>query len=264
MRTLVLLLAMLTLAVPAAACGGQASDQSPPTTSASAVASTGGSGSGTSRPLPQTSEKVALDPADFATEIDNPYWPMAPGSTWVYAETEATGERLRVEVTVTDQTKVVMGIEARVIHDVVTQSGQLVEDTYDWYAQDRSGSIWYLGEDTREYENGEVVSTEGSWEAGVDGAQAGIVMPAEPRAGLSYRQEYYAGQAEDAATILSTEEWVEVPLGSFRDVVLTKDFTPLHPEILEYKLYAEGIGPVLVLGVSGGSAREELVRFQAR
>jgi len=143
----------------------------------------------------------------------------------------------------------------------VSERGQLIENTFDWYAQDTCGNVWYLGENTKEYENGEVVTTAGSWEAGVDGAQAGVVVPADPQVGLTYRQEYYAGEAEDAAEILSLDEQAQVTFGHFRDVLLTKDFTPLHRRVLEYKLYAKGVGPVLALGISGGSDREELIRF---
>jgi hypothetical protein len=223
-----------------------------------AVVFLAGCGGGDTAALPTGAEQVTLDPADFTTEIDNPYWPMAPGNRWVYRETDGEAEQ-RVEVTVTDETKTISGIEARVVHDIVTANGEVVEDTYDWYAQDADGNVWYLGEDTKEYENGKVTTTAGSWEAGVDGAQAGIAVPADPEAGLTYRQEYYAGEAEDAATVLSVDEWVEVPAGPYSDVLMTKDFTPLHPEILEHKLYARDVGPVLVLGISGGAGREELV-----
>ena len=212
--------------------------------------------------LPRGSEPVDLDPADFSTRIDNPYWPMAPGSRWVYRETDAEGTEQRVVVTVTNRTKTVAaGITARVVRDVVTEDGQPVEVTDDWYAQDECGNVWYLGEDTTEYEDGKPVSKAGSWEAGVDGAEAGVIVPAKPRVGLRYRQEYYAGEAEDAAEVLGIDEQAEVQFGHFTDVLLTKDFTPLQPKVLEYKLYARAVGPVLVLGVSGGSDREELVRF---
>ena len=173
----------------------------------------------------------------------------------------SAGTSQKVKVSVRVRTKEILGIDATVVHDVVTQHRQLVEDTIDWYAQDECGNVWYLGENTKEYEKGVVVSTAGSWEAGVHGAQPGIIMLGDPQAGLSYRQEYLAGEAEDAAKVLSTQEQTEVPFGHFRNVLLTKEFTPLHPKVLEYKLYAKGIGPVLILGVSGGSDREELVRF---
>jgi hypothetical protein len=220
------------------------------------AASCGGS---SDNALPTGSEPVTLDPADFTTEITNPYWPMAPGDRWVYREADGQGGEQKVVVTVTDMAKTVMGIDALVVHDVVSEDGQLVEDTFDWYAQDADGNIWYLGEDTKELENGKVTTTAGSWEHGVDGAQAGIAVPANPEPGLEYRQEYYAGEAEDSATVLSVDEWVEVPAGSYREVLMTKDYTSLQPEILEHKLYAKGVGPVLVLGISGGSDREELL-----
>ena len=213
--------------------------------------------------LPQADEVVTLDPADFTTEIDNPYWPMRPGTRWVYRETAPDGTRQRVVVTVTNRTKLLAnGITARVVRDTVTEDGQLVEDTRDWYAQDRDGNIWYLGEATTEFENGKPASTEGSWEAGVDGAQPGIALPANPTPGLEYRQEFYAGHAEDRASIVSLDEQAEVPAGHYRDVVMTRDVDPLKPRILEFKFYARGVGPVLAIGISGGDDREELVSLR--
>jgi hypothetical protein len=243
-----ILAATVALLVVLVACSGRSQQAS----DSSAVATT----------LPKGSQPVRLDPAQFTTEIDNPYWPMTPGSRWLYRETDK-GEVQRVEVVVTDQTKTIMGIQARVIHDKVTGSdGALVEDTLDWYAQDAKGNIWYLGEDTKEYENGKVTSTEGSWQAGVDGAQPGILLPASPRLGMSYRQEYYEGQAEDAAQVLSLDMRAKVPFGTFDKVLVTQDFTPLQPEIVEHKFYASGVGPVLTLAVKGGASREELLRFE--
>jgi hypothetical protein len=215
--------------------------------------------------LPHGSEAVTLHPADFTTRIDNPYWPMRPGTRWVYRETGPSGTRQRVVVTVTKRTKLIAnGVTARVVRDTVTEGGRPVEVTDDWYAQDRAGNIWYLGEHTTEYENGRPTSTEGSFEAGVDGAQPGVIMPARPRRGLRYRQEYYAGHAEDRAQVMSLREQVEVPFGHFGPprVLMTKDLNPLDPKVLEYKFFARGIGPVLSIDVSGGSDREELVRFR--
>jgi hypothetical protein len=210
--------------------------------------------------LPQGSEPVKLDPGDFTTQIDNRYWPMRPGSRWVYREPGENGRTQRVTVTVMHRTtRVAAGIRARVVHDVVTQGGKLVEDTYDWYAQDRAGNIWYLGEDTTEHQDGGT-SREGSWEAGVDGAQAGVIMPARPRVGLRYRQEYYAGHAEDRAQVASLHGRAVVPFGRFSDVLVTRDVNPLRKGPAEHKYYAKGIGPVL--GASGGGSREELVSFR--
>ncbi len=213
--------------------------------------------------LPQGSEPVNLDPADFTTRITNPYWPMKPGNRWVYRETDSEGTRQRVVVTVTDRTKkIANGLTARVVHDVATEGGKPVEVTDDWYAQDRAGNIWYLGEATTEYENGRPVSTAGSFEAGVDGAQAGVIMPARPRPGLSYREEYRKGEAEDRARIVSRREKAEVPAGYYPRVLMTRNVNPLSPKTLEFKFYARGVGPVLAVSVSGGSDREELLRFK--
>lgn len=214
-------------------------------------------------PLPQGREPVVLDPAQFTTRIDNPYWPMEPGSRWVYRETAPDGTRNRVVVTVTARTKLIEnGITARVVRDVVTDHGEAVEVTDDWYAQDCAGNIWYLGEKTAEYKNGKLVSREGSWEAGVDGAQPGIALPADPQVGMTYRQEYYAGHAEDAGEVFSRDEQVGVPAGHFGNIVMTRDTTALHPRVLEYKFYARGVGPVLELGISGGNDRADLLSYR--
>jgi len=216
------------------------------------------------RGLPQGSEPVTLDPAGFSIRINNPYWPMRPGNRWVYRETDTTGARQRVVVTVTTKTKLIAnGITARVIRDVATQKGELVETTDDWYAQDRAGNIWYLGEATVEYANGRPVSTAGSFEAGVDGAQPGIAMPGKPVPGLSYRQEYYAGEAEDEAAVITVgQEQVQVPFGHFpRGVLMTRDLVPLEPKVQELKFYAPGVGPVLSVHTDGKGGRAELISF---
>jgi hypothetical protein len=218
------------------------------------------SGAGTTS-FPQTTEPVDLDPADFTTEITNPYWPMKVGSTWRLRVIEGKTVQDQV-IAVTERTKMIAnGVEARVVRDVVREDGELVEVTDDWFAQDSAGNVWYFGEETAEYENGKVKTTHGSFEAGVDGADAGIAMPAEPRAGQAYRQEYYAGKAEDRTKVLSTDEQAEVPFGHFDDAILTEDYSPIEPDFLEYKLYARGVGPVLAVTVSGGSAREELLSY---
>ena len=205
-----------------------------------------------------------LDPADLSTEIDNPWWPMKPGSRWVYRETDTEGANQKVVVTVTNKTKqIANGVEARVVRDVVTEDGEFVEVTDDWYAQDTDGNIWYLGEDTTEYENGKPVSKSGSFEAGVDGAEAGIILPANPEPGMSYRQEYYAGEAEDEGKIIALDQQAEVPAGHYKPVLMTNDTNPLEPKVNEFKFYARGVGPVLAVSVSGGSDREELLSYRA-
>ena len=214
--------------------------------------------------LPQGSEHVDLNPADFSTDIDNPYWPMSPGSKWVYRETDTVGARERVVVKVTDKTKMIAnGIEARVIRDTVSENGVPVEITDDWFAQDAAGNIWYLGEYVTNYKNGKVVDHGGSFEAGVDGAQAGVAMPANPKPGMSYRQEYYKGEAEDKGAVITVgEEQVEVPFGYFdKDVLMTRDLVPLEPKVQELKFYAPDVGPLLSVHTDGAGGRGELVSY---
>jgi hypothetical protein len=212
-------------------------------------------------PLPRSDQPYPLDPEDLGPDIDNEFWPMEPGTRWVYEEKDEDGVVLRVVVTVTSSTRrIANGVVARVVRDTVTaQDGSVVEDTFDWYAQDGKGNVWYLGEDTAELEEGEIVSREGSFEAGVDGALAGVIMPAEPTVGQRYRQEYYAGEAEDNGEVLALGQMADVPAGHFENALLTADTVALEPDVLEYKLYAPGLGPVLTLGISGGIGREALV-----
>jgi len=207
---------------------------------------------------PQGSTPVHLRPRDFTTRIDNPYWPMRPGTAWKYVEKNDEGTQ-RITVRVTRRTRMIEGIRARVVHDVVRSGGELVEDTLDWYAQDSGGNIWYFGEATKEYENGEVVSTEGSWRHGRNGAQAGIIIPARTHAGCSYREEYLKGEAEDQALVLSRQESMKTPTGFHRHVLHTANSTPLDPDILENKFYARGVGPVLEIDVSPTASRVDLV-----
>jgi hypothetical protein len=214
--------------------------------------------------LPKGSEPVKLDPADFSVDIDNRYWPMKVGSRWVYEETDATGAEEKIVVTVTDKTKTIAnGVEARVVRDVVTEGGRPVEITDDWYAQDKAGNIWYLGEAVRNYENGKLVDRAGSFEAGVDGAQAGIAVPAKPVAGLSYRQEYYKGDAEDKGAVITVgQEQVEVPYGYFNeDVLMTRDLVPTEPKVQELKFYAPGVGPLLSMHTDAPFGRAVLVSY---
>jgi len=199
------------------------------------------------------------DPAEFGATIDNPWLPFTPGSRWVYETTSADGKQTDT-VTVLPEAKVIAGVTTTVVHDVATdEDGAVLEDTYDWYAQDTAGNVWSFGEDTTAYEDGKP-SKEGSWEAGVDGAQAGIVMLAVPRVGDGYRQEYLAGTAEDQARILSVTASVSVPFGDYADVVQTEDTTPLEPELVERTYYARGVGVVREEDVSGG---DEVVVLQS-
>ena len=180
-----------------------------------------------------------IDPAHFTTRIDNEYFPMKPGTTFLYE-----GGTEHSEMTVTHQTKEIMGVECIVVDHREWEGAMLIERTYDWFAQDKERTVWYFGEDTKEYENGEVVSTRGSWEAGVDGAKPGIIMPSDTKVGQSYHQEYYPGEAMDMAKVLSFDASVEVPYGSFDEVLETREWTPLQPGFSEKKYYVRGVGPL--------------------
>ncbi|SHJ50182.1 hypothetical protein SAMN02745751_02705 [Dethiosulfatibacter aminovorans DSM 17477] len=208
-----------------------------------------------------TSYKPEINPANFVGLIDNQFMPMVVGKTLVYeGETEDGFEH--VEVYVTNEKKMVMGVKCTVVSDRVWIDGELEEETYDWFAQDKDGNVWYFGEDSKEIKDGEVVSTEGSWEAGIDGAQPGIVMKADPKAGDSYRQEYYFGEAEDMAEVVGLEETVDLEIGTYDSVLKTKEWTPLEPGVAENKYYVGGTGAVLEEIIEGGEGRIELVEIR--
>ena len=201
-----------------------------------------------------------IDPAAFTSIVDNPFLPLRPGMRWEYRTESENGIEVTV-VEVTTSTRVIMGVRCVEVRDTVRLDGDVIEDTLDWYAQHHDGTVWYFGEDTREYEGGQVVSTEGSWMGGVDGALPGIVMPGRPRIGDRYRQEYYVGHAEDMAEVLSMAEQATVPTGSYDAVIETSETTPLEPQLLEHKYYARGVGAALMVDVAGGGTRDELVSF---
>ena len=194
-------------------------------------------------------------PADFASPGVNPYWPMVPGTTRTYeGETEDGTET--VVVTVTGDTREILGVVCTVVQDVAYLDGDPIEDTLDYFAIDNDGNVWYFGENSVEIEDGMIVDTEGSWISGEDGAKPGIVMLADPMVDDVYRQEYLAGEAEDAGAVLSLTESVTVPYGIFEDCLQTEDFTPVEPDTLEYKFYAPGIGVIKEVDTESG---EEVV-----
>ncbi len=199
-----------------------------------------------------------IDPAEFTTIINNTYLPLAPGTVFTYEGLSEDGPERNI-VVVTGQTKVVVGVTCVEVWDRVWLNGSLVEETLDWYAQDREGNVWYFGEDSKELDNGVVVSTEGSWEAGVDGAKPGIVMEAHPAVGDKYRQEYYKGEAEDMAEVVDVNVSVVVPFGSYTGCLQTNEWTPLEKGYSEDKYFAPGIGMVQELVVEGGTGYSKLV-----
>lgn len=201
---------------------------------------------------------VPFDPESFVRRIDNPYYPLKPGTVFVYR-----GEDVVNKVRVTNRTKEILGVKTTVVKDVEHVDGKLAERTFDWYAQDKKGNVWYFGESTAEYEDGKVVSRAGSWKAGRKGARPGIVMLAEPEPGLTYQHEVAPGVAEDMARVESLRARVKVPYGEFNNALKTFEFTPLEPDIAENKFYVPGLGQVLSVDLEDG-AREELVRIRRR
>jgi hypothetical protein len=208
-------------------------------------------------PSPEAAYTPTITPSEFTNVIDNQYWPLKPGTTYVF-EGEEGGEKQKDVMSVTFDTKEIMGVKCVVVFDEVSSGDELVEKTYDWYAQDSAGNVWYFGEDSSAYDNGKV-SKEGSWEAGVDGALPGIMMPANPKVGDVYRQEYWAGHAEDMAEVIKVSGSETVKYGSFDNVVVTREWSPLEPDVEEQKTYAPGIGNILEVSTKGENARNELV-----
>jgi hypothetical protein len=254
------------LAGAAAACGDDGTTGATPSRAGATIApsppATGSTAPSTAVIVPVDSGAYdpVIDPADFVTAIDNPYLPFTIGSRWVY-EGVAGGEREQTEVVVTDEQRTVMGIAVTVVRDTVSVDGEVVEDTYDWYAQDATGNVWYFGEDVKNFDAGQLTDTDGSWEAGVDGALPGIVMLAEPVVGKAYRQEYWAGEAEDLGEVIAVGGHQDVPTGRYDDVVTTRDWNPLEPDVIEEKQYAPGVGLIRETRVAGGNDDAVLVEF---
>lgn len=190
----------------------------------------------------------SVDPADFVATVDNPFFPLVPGTKFTYGGDEDN------EVTVLTETKQILGVTTTVVHDQVFVDGALEEDTLDYYAQDRDGNVWYFGEKTAELKAGKVTSTAGSWEGGVDGGQPGIIMLSVPQVDDSYRQEFLKGEAEDLAVVTAVTGSIKVPAGSWSgtDVLVTEEWTPLEPDVREQKTYARGVGIVKTRVIKGG------------
>jgi len=197
------------------------------------------------------------NPGDFTARVDNPWFPLLAGTTYVYRGAK-DGEPARDVVTVTHRTATIDGVPCVVVEDRLYLGGRLHERTTDWYSQDRKGNVWYFGEQTAELDaSGNVTSTSGSFQAGVDGAEAGLFMPASPRLGQSFRQEFYKGEAEDHFQVIGLFATTTPP--GTANALLTKEWTPLEPGVLDHKLYVRGIGVVVEQTLKGGTERLELV-----
>jgi hypothetical protein len=207
--------------------------------------------------------RPAIHPAAFSTTVDNPYMPWKPGTVFRYRGGTGHGAELDV-VRVTRRTRVAMGVRSIVVKDFSRLDGKPEELTYDYYAQDRRGNVWYFGEDSSDYHHGHWVRSDGSWLAGIDGAKPGIVMEAHPKAGDRYRQEQYRGHAEDRASVLGDGGPISVPYRRFAHTLETREHSPLEPKVAEHKYYARGIGDVKDVTTRGGNDHAELVSVQHR
>jgi hypothetical protein len=201
-----------------------------------------------------------IDPSNFVARIDNPYFPLRPGTTFIYEGQTAQGFE-HDEFAVTHHTRVILGVTCVEVHDSVTVDGELTEDTLDWFAQDRDGNVWYFGENTHELEDGLITTIDGTFMAGVNGDKPGIIMKAHPAIGDFYRQEFSLQNAEDFAETVSLTASVTVPAGTFHNCLKSKETTPLETDLLEYKFYAPGVGNVLTVDARTGD-REELVQIR--
>ncbi|HEY3217375.1 MAG TPA: hypothetical protein VGK93_12875 [Candidatus Eisenbacteria bacterium] len=202
---------------------------------------------------------LPFEPDNFVKDVDNRYFPLRPGTTYTYRGVSKDGVELNT-VEVTHNTKTILGVPTIVVHDAVyIEDGSLSEDTFDWYAQDRQGNVWYFGEDTKTYDHGMLVTTEGSWEAGKNDAKAGIIMLADPHVGDTYQQEDSPGVVADMAKVVSLTETATVEAGTFRDCLETTEWTPIEPGNRSHKFYAPGVGTVLELSTRQGGERVELI-----
>jgi hypothetical protein len=215
-------------------------------------------GHGTAAVSAPSCPKPPALPRNFAGQVDNPYLPLQPGTTLSYRG-KLDGKSATDVFSVTNRTKVILGVATTVVHDQVFVKRQLVEDTEDWFAQDEDGNVWYFGEDTKELENGVVVSTQGSWQAGVDNARAGIFMPAQPKVGQAFKQEDAKNVAEDCFEIVDLNATVRTPFVSSNQALKTEEFSLLEPDVLDNKYYVRDIGLVREQTVQGGSDFLELV-----
>jgi len=210
---------------------------------------------------PQAYDPV-IDPANFVDKIDNPYFPLTPGTVFIYEGQTSQGLE-HDEFFITHNTKKILGVTTVEVHDTVSTNGELTEDTLDWFAQDKEGNVWYFGENTMELIGGRPSTLEGTFTGGVNGAKPGIIMEAHPATGDFYRQEFDPSNAEDFAEVKSLSDTVKVIFGNFHNCLRTRETTPLEPDLKEAKWYAPGVGNILTKDLTTGQA-SELIRIESR
>jgi hypothetical protein len=249
------------LAAVAAGCGSSGSDSSAATTAATATTAASASKSASDLAPIHGPYHPSIDPANFVKKIDNRYFPLIPGTAFHYKGVHENGKTPQADDEfVTHQTKQILGVTCTVVRDVVSSHGKPIEKTFDWYAQDKAGNVWYMGEDTRELVHGKFVKMSDSWQGGVNGAEPGIIMPGHPRPGDAYRQEYYPGHALDQARVLGQGGPQTVPYGSYKHTLLTVETSPkIDPGVAERKYYVAGVGDIREHTVSGN--REQIRLF---
>jgi hypothetical protein len=262
--------AVLAVAAFASGCGSSGGSSSSTGAEATTASSTAAGSSTTAGTTGAPASKLApvtgkysprIDPANFVDTIDNRYFPLKPGTGFHYTGVAENGTtRQRDDMVVTGRTKMILGVPCTVVRDTVSAHGHVIERTFDWYAQDRGGNVWYMGELARELQGGKLVKANDSWEGGVDGAQPGIIMPGDPQPGGSYRQEYYPGYALDQARVLGPGGRIVVPAGNYAKTLETSETAPkLDPGVAEHKYYVAGVGDVKEQTVSGNKEQIRLV-----
>ncbi len=261
MKTLIVGAVAVTSLI-AGGCGssGTSTSTTPPTTASTASTTSARSESATALAPIHGGYSPSIDPAGFVATVDNPYLPFKPGTGLHYKGVAEDGKTPQTDdEVVTHQRKRILGVNATVVRDVVSERGKPIEKTFDWYAQDKQGNVWYLGEDAREFHHGKFVKAPDSWQAGVEGAQPGIIMPGDPQPGDAYRQEYYPGHALDQARVVGTRSTVDVPAGTYKRPLVTVETSALEPGAAEQKFNAPGVGVVKEQVVRGNNERFELV-----
>jgi hypothetical protein len=251
----------LLLAALASGCGSSGNQSSSSTTVVSTRSTAAAAPSPSALAPIHGTYSPSIDPANFVDVIDNRYFPLKPGTGFHYKGVAENGTTPQTDdEVVTNRTKEILGVSCTVIRDVVSSHGSPIEKTFDWYAQDKYGNVWYMGEDTRELQNGRFVKMSDSWEAGVNGAKPGIIMPGNPQPGDAYRQEYYPGHALDQARVLGSGGAVKVPNGAYAHTLATVETAPqIDPGVSERKYYVAGVGDVKEQTVRGNHEQIELI-----